>query len=111
MTKTSTETNGSTAAHLIGKYVIIRARDAGVHAGTLAAHQGREVRLTDSRRLWYWKCKEGHTLSGVALYGLADGSKIAGAVEDITILDACEIIATTADAETSIREVASHDPT
>lgn len=100
----------STAAHLIGRHVIIRARDAGVHAGILAAHQGREVRLTGSRRLWYWKCAKGHTLTGVALNGLAKGSKIAGTLPDLTILDACEIIATTDEAQASIEGFATHEP-
>jgi len=100
----------SIAAALIGKYVIVRARDAGVHAGVLQAQSGREVRLTESRRLWYWKCAKGHTLNGVALNGLAKGSKIAGEVGEIAILDACEIIETTEGAESSIREIAAHDP-
>lgn len=97
--------------HLIGTYVIVRCRDAGVHAGVLQAQKGREVRLTESRRLWYWKCRKGHTLSGVALHGLAKGSRIASEVSDITLLDACEIIATTEEAATNIREIAAHDPT
>lgn len=102
--------SASLAAHLIGKHVIIRAHDAGVHAGILAANQGREVRLTNSRRLWYWKCAKGHTLSGVALHGLAKGSKISGTVADQTILDACEIIATTDEAQASIEGFAAHEP-
>lgn len=98
------------AGDLVGKYVIVRASDAGVHSGVLRAQIGREVRLTESRRLWYWKCAKGHTLNGVALHGLAEGSKIAGEVGEIVVLDACEIIETTEAAETSIRGIAAHDP-
>lgn len=110
MNDPNTTTQPGIADHLIGRHVIIRARDAGVHAGVLAAIQGRDVRLTNSRRLWYWKCAKGHTLTGVALNGLAKGSKIAGTLADLTILDACEIIATTSEAQTSIEGFATHEP-
>ncbi len=98
------------AGHLIGRHVIIRATGAGVHAGILAAHDGGQtVRLTNARRLWRWSAAKGHTLSGVALHGLRDGAtkgwtKIAAPVADQVILDACEIIATTPAAQTSIEE-------
>ena len=36
----------------IGQKVIIRARDAGVHFGTLQSVDGRSVVLTNSRRMW-----------------------------------------------------------
>ena len=48
---------------MIGKYVIVRCRDAGVHCGVLEAHEGREALLIDSRRLWYWKPAKGKFLS------------------------------------------------
>ncbi len=110
-----TQTNikpGGIADHLIGQYVIIRATGAGVHAGTLAAHDGAQtVRLTNSRRLWRWTAKKGHTLSGVAMYGLKEGwTKIPAAVDDLVITDACEIIATTAEAQTSIEEWPVYEP-
>ena len=92
-----------------GKYVIIRCRDAGVHAGVLKYYKGREVHLKESRRLWYFNCKEGHTLSGVAIHGIADDSKIAGELEEIKLLDACEIIPCCKDAERSIRNAKEHN--
>ena len=87
----------------IGKFVIVRCRDAGVHAGILKEYSGRGCTLSKSRRLWYWKSgdKE-HTLSGVARAGLADGCKIAGEV-DIILTENCEIIQTTAKAKKSIQ--------
>ncbi len=99
------------ADQLIGQYVIIRSRDSGVHAGTLASAKDRTVRLTGARRLWYWKAAKGHTLSGVALHGLdTAGSKIAGELGEVVVLDACEIIPTTAAARQSILGAPEHDP-
>lgn len=106
-----TETGGI-ADHLIGQYVIIRATAAGVHAGTLAAHDGKQtVRLTNSRRLWRWTAAKGHTLSGVAQFGVKEGwTKIPAVVPDLVITDACEIISTTKAAQTSIEEWPVHEP-
>lgn len=99
------------AGQLIGQFVIVRSRDSGVHAGTLASIQDRAVRLTGSRRLWYWKAAKGHTLSGVALHGLdASASKIAGELGDVVVLDVCEIIPTTAAAGKSILGAPEHAP-
>jgi len=89
---------------LTGRYVIVRCRDAGVHAGVLISHSGRECLLQDARRLWYWKpASKGAFLSGVALYGLDTASKVG---EPVTILltENCEIILCTQDAEFSIRQ-------
>ncbi len=100
------------ADHLIGRHVIIRATGAGVHAGTLAAHDGGQiVRLTNSRRLWRWTAAKGHTLSGVAMHGLKEGwTKLPARVADLVILDACEIIVTTPEAQTSIEEWPIYEP-
>ena len=35
-------------------YVIVRTFSAGVFAGTLKHREGKEVTLTDARRIWYW---------------------------------------------------------
>ena len=94
---------------LIGDYVIVRCRDAGVHAGVLVDYEGREVVLKESRRLWYWKCKSGHTLSGVAIHGLDAESKIAGVVSEIILPEACEIIPCDKVAERSIRDAEEHN--
>ena len=59
---------------MLDKYVIVRCRDAGVHAGILEWHSGQEAILTESRRLWYWKARKGAFLSGVGLYGLSEES-------------------------------------
>lgn len=85
-----------------GEYCIVRARDAGVHAGEYVSHSGREVLLTNSRRLWYWKANNSVSLSGVADTGVSIQSKIAPVVARIVIGDACEIIPCTKAARDSI---------
>lgn len=91
---------------MIGKYVIVRCRDAGVHAGVLESHNGRECVLNEGRRLWYWKNNGDHkSLSGIASAGVHEDSKI-GAPVRVHLTENCEIIECTADAEASIRAAA-----
>jgi hypothetical protein len=91
---------------MIGKYVIVRCRDAGVHAGILQGNSGRECILTDSRRLWYWHCvPPGKFLSGVAAYGLSHESKLGTPLALIHLTEACEIIQCTDVAERLIKAV------
>lgn len=92
---------------MTGKYVIVRCRDAGVHAGVLESHSGREAVLRESRRLWYWKPAGGAKfLSGVARRGLAAESKV-GAPIRVHLTETCEIIECTPEAEASIRGMAT----
>jgi len=95
---------------LIGKYVIVRCRDAGVHAGVLVAHEGREATLIDSRRLWYWKpANRKKFLSGVAVAGLHKDSKVGATLPLLHLTETCELILCTAEAEKSLREIADDD--
>lgn len=94
---------------MIGKYVIVRCHDAGVHSGILESHQGRECVLTESRRLWYWKAAKGAFLSSVAIDGLNDESKIGKELPRIHLTENCEIIQCTKVAEDSIRAKAVHN--
>ena len=95
---------------MVGKYVIVRCRDAGVHAGRLVSHNGRECVLEDSRRLWYWKPANGAAfLSGVASEGLDSASKV-GAVVRVHLTENCEIIECSAKAEASIHSAKDYTP-
>lgn len=88
------------------KYVIVRCRDAGVHAGELASYEGRECVLKNSRRLWYWKpANNSKFLTGVALHGLHNDSKIGEILPLIHLTENCEIILCSEAAEKSIREI------
>ena len=89
---------------MVGKYVIVRCRDAGVHAGVLESYNGRECVLTESRRMWYWKPADGQKyLSGLAIAGADEASKIGAALPRIFLTENCEIIECSAKAEISIR--------
>ena len=90
------------------KYVIVRSRDAGVHAGELVERAGTEVKLTKSRRLWYWVCESGDFLSGVARYGLNVGKSKVGGEIDITVMGVCEVIDCTDKARASIASAPEH---
>lgn len=87
----------------IGQEVIIRTYSAGVWFGRLKEKSGREVILTEARRMWRWWAKESISLSGVALHGLKqEKSRIAGAVESVW-LEAIEIIPVSGKTAESIR--------
>ena len=88
---------------MIGKYVIVRCRDAGVHAGTLLSHHNRECVLTNSRRLYYWKAANNSaTLSGVSQEGIESGCKIMQPIPLIHLTETCEIIECTDKSRLSI---------
>ena len=88
-----------------GKYVIVRGDRSGVFAGTLVSQEDRKVVLSGVRRLWRW-------------YGATECLQIATdgvkrpkecrftlTAESITLLDAIEVIPTTAEAEAIIKAV------
>ena len=75
----------------VGSEVIVRTYSAGVHIGTLKSREGREVVLTNARRLWSWS--GAFTLNAVATGGVSrDNSRISKPVPEITLLDAIEVI-------------------
>lgn len=92
---------------LIGRHVIARCSGAGVHAGVLVAANpdGGSVILTNARRLWRWRAKDGVALSGVAKYGIVPGDSIIDAmVDEIALVGVVELIPTTKAAQESIDE-------
>jgi hypothetical protein len=96
-------------AHLIGKHVIIRTYSAGVHFGILDARQGAEVRLTDTRRIWYWN--KAFTLSKVAADGIDQStSKLSVTIPEIVLTEAIEIIPVSAPVALNIATAAAHCP-
>ncbi len=95
---------------MIGKFVIVRCHDAGVHAGYLESYNGRECVLRDARRLWYWKPANGAAfLSGVATEGLDRSSRVGKPIR-VHLTENCEIIECSKDAEKSINGMQSYEP-
>ena len=86
------------------RYVIVRCVNAGVHAGELVKHEGTQVTLANSRRIWYWKGAA--SLSELAVRGAKypNECKFPGPVEEIILLDACEIITCTPESQRMIQE-------
>ena len=95
-----------------GNYVIVRCRNAGVHAGYLDSRDNGVVRLLNSRRLWRWWSK--FTLSGLATCGVLESKKnevrfaCVLAKIDLTESDVCEVIYCTKEARESIEAIEEH---
>ena len=88
-----------------GKYVIVRSDRAGVFAGVLESLEGQKVTLSNCRKLWFWSGAS-ETLQ-IAKEGVKNPGrcKFTMVVDRITILDAIEVIPTTAEAEANIKAV------
>jgi hypothetical protein len=89
----------------VGKYVIVRTYSAGVFAGNLESRKGKEVALTNARRLWYWAGAA--SLSQLAVSGTSKPKdcKFPIAVPHVELTEAIEILDVTPEAEKSIKEV------
>lgn len=76
----------------IGKKVIVRGDRSGVFFGTLADKDGKEVVLTNCRRLWYWSGAA--SISQLAAEGVTkpESCKFTVPVDEICITDVIEII-------------------
>jgi hypothetical protein len=87
------------------KYVIVRTYSAGVFAGNLESRNGKEVVLTDARRLWYWAGAA--SLSQLAVDGTSKPKECKFPVElpSVILMEAIEIIEVTSKAEKSIKAV------
>ena len=84
-------------------YAVIRTYSAGVHVGDVESREGKEVVLTNARRIWHWK--GANTLHEIALKGVAKGSKVSEPVGRITLTETIEVIEATADARSAIESV------
>lgn len=87
------------------KKVIIRGDRSGVFFGELESRNGREVKLRNCRRLWYWDgaC----SISELAVNGTSrpENCKFTVVVDSIEILDAIEVIECTSASIKSIESV------
>lgn len=87
-------------------YYIVRGDRSGVFFGNIKERNGKEVLMTNVRRLWYWSgaC----SISQLAVDGTVNPSdcKFTVTVEELLVLDAIEIDKCTEKAIKSIKEVA-----
>ena len=70
---------------------IVRGDRSGVFYGEIKEHNGKEVVMTNVRRLWYWD--GANSISQLAKLGTVrpDNCKFTCTVDEITVLDAIEI--------------------
>jgi hypothetical protein len=91
--------------NLIGKYCMVRTYSAGVFAGVLEERDGKEVRLTNARRMWSW-CGAA-SVSQLAQNGTSrpKDCKFPTTVDEVFLSEAIEIIPITDAAKASIDQV------
>lgn len=87
------------------QYKIVRTYSAGVFAGYIESRNGREVVMTNARRLWYWSGAA--SLSELAMRGVNSPTlcKFPMEVDRVELLEVIEILDVTAIAEKSIKGV------
>lgn len=87
------------------QYVIVRTYSAGVFAGFLESRTGREVVLSNARRLWYWAGAA--SLSQLAVSGTSNPGecKFPDPAPKVLLLEAIEILDVLPAAQASIEAV------
>lgn len=102
----ATETNKQMAFSYEGvPYQIVRTYSAGVFAGYIEKRKGKEVVMTNARRLWYWDGAA--SLSQLAIDGPQKprNCKFPEAVSRIILTEVIEILDCTEKAFKAIKEV------
>lgn len=89
----------------MNKYVIVRTYSAGVFAGEIESKNGKEVVLTNARRLWYWSGAASLSQMAVAGTSKPEDCKFPVAVPRVELLEAIEILDVTEAARKSIESV------
>ena len=90
---------------MLGRYCMVRTKNAGVFSGTVAKRDGQETLLTNARRIWYWDGAA--SLSQLATEGTSKPTrcKFPVAVDEVLLIDVIEIIPITDKASESIAKV------
>jgi len=90
---------------IIGKTCIVRTQSAGVFLGVVAQRNGKEARLTNARRIWYWAGAA--SLSQLATEGTSKPRqcKFPTSVPEVILTEVIEIIPATEAAIASIAAV------
>jgi hypothetical protein len=90
---------------MIGKTCLVRTNSAGVFLGKIVERDGKEVRLTNARRIWYWDGAA--SLSQLANNGTSKPNKckFPASVAEVLLTEVIEIIPATEAAIASIAAV------
>ena len=75
----------------IGKFCIVRCRDAGVHCGFVESVNGRTVEIREDRIIHRWDSDWCWTLNEMVNRGAPEDTRISAPIELNYVLDACEI--------------------
>ncbi len=88
--------------NLIGRFLLLRTRDAGVHCGTVLAisQDGKVVDVKDCRRVWRWE--GAFSLNEMANHGCGEGSRISEPVPFNQLSDVIEKIVCTGEARKNL---------
>ncbi len=88
-----------------GDYIICRTYSAGVFAGTLVSRKGKEVEMSNARRLWYWDGAA--SLSQLSQDGVKkpENCKFPCEVSSVVLTEAIELLPVTKEAMASIKQV------
>lgn len=86
-------------------YIMVRTQSAGVFAGYLKSRNGKEVVLSEARRIWYWDGAA--SLSQLAMEGTSkpEKCKFPCEVSEVTLTETIEMIPITEKAKKSIAGV------
>ncbi len=87
------------------RYVIARTYSAGVFAGELENRVGKEVVLTNSRRLWYWAGAASLSEAAVRGFSRPNDCKFPVAVSRVELTEVIEVLDCTPEAEASIKGI------
>jgi hypothetical protein len=91
-----------TPAPLIGQFVLVRTYSAGVHCGVLESRYGKEVLLSDVRRIWRWR--GANTPNEIASKGVDEvWTRISEPVGAVLLTEAIEVIGCTPVAAENLR--------
>lgn len=77
------------------KRYIVRTYSAGVFFGEIVSRNGKEAKMRNARRLWYWEGAA--SLSQLAMEGTSKpgGCKFPVAVKEVTLTEVIEVIEAT----------------
>ena len=90
---------------MLNRYCMVRTKNAGVFAGTVAKLEGQTAALTNARRIWYWDGAA--SLSQLATDGTSNPGecKFPAPVAEVLVFEVIEIIPISASAAQSIASV------